>query len=197
MRILVGCECSAVVRDEFRKLGHDAWSCDLKPCEGDPRWHIQGNVFSAITSGAWDVGIMHPSCRYITVSGARWLYEKPEWAGNQKLALAFVEDLWALRSYFRVGFALENPVGIISTRTTLGKAGQYIQPYMFGDNYRKNTGLWLDRLPRLVPTCDDDGKTAVAACWKHGPTADPEERRTNRARTYAGIARAMASQWGI
>ena len=196
MRILIGMECSAIIRDEFRAKGHDAWSCDLKPCEGDPRWHLQGDVFHHINKH-WDIGIFHPSCRYLSVSGARWLYEKPEWANNQLMAIHDAEALWLSRDLFAVGFGLENPVGILSTKSILGKATQYIQPWMFGDNFLKKTGLWLDRLPPLKPTSDLDGSTAVAACWKCAPTKDPEERRTIRARTYPGIAKAMADQWAL
>lgn len=196
MKVLIGMECSGIIRDEFRKLGHDAYSCDLKPCEGETTYHIQDDVFRAIRSQDWDIGIFHPVCRYLSVSGARWKYEKPGWDMNQRLAIAFAEDIWNTRGIFRVGFALENPVGILSTQSKLGKATQYVQPWMFGDEFLKKTGLWLYGLPKLIPTSKSDGSKAVPECWKHAPTKDPEERRTNRARTYIGIAKAMSSQWG-
>lgn len=194
MKVIVGCECSAIIRDAFLRRGHDAWSCDLKLCEGDPARHLQCDIFAALDQW-WDSAIVHPCCQYIAVSGARWWATKPGYLELQREAIRFAERLWAKIRKFPRG-ALENPVGVLSTRSNIGKAAQYIQPWMFGDNFLKNTGLWLHNLPKLVPTSDLDGSTAVPECWQHPPTKDPEERRTNRARTYPGIAEAMATQWG-
>ena len=195
LRVLVGMECSGIIRDEFRKRGADAWSCDLKPCEGDSRWHLQGNVFQEVYADRWDLGIFHPECRYLTVAGARWQTEKSGWMDKQAEAIEFAEAVWGLRRYIP-HLAVENPVGFLSTRSKLGKPTQIVQPWMFGDEYKKGTCWWLHNLPGLLPTSDSDGSNAVSACWLHPPTKDPEERRTNRARTYPGHAAAIADQWG-
>lgn len=194
LRVLVGMECSGIIRDEFRKRGASAWSCDLKACEGDPTWHIQDDVFHVLNRG-WDLAIFHPECRYLTVAGARWQTEKPGWMEKQAEAIRFAEACWDAR-HIVPHVAIENPVGFLSTRSKLGKPTQIVQPWMFGDEFKKGTCWWLHGLPKLVPTSDSDGSNAVPACWLHPPTKRPEERRTNRARTYPGHAAAIADQWG-
>ena len=192
MRILIGCEESATVRDAFRKLGHEAYSCDLQASRGDSAWHITGDVFAAIHKrGPWDMLIAFPPCTHIAVSGARWFKYK---LGKQRVALEFMRDL--LESPIEK-IAIENPVGVFSSYWR--RPDQIIQPWMFGHRETKATCLWLKNLPPLVPT------NIV------GPPVTPEEKREfakvhraapglNRARdrskTYQGIADAMAAQWG-
>lgn len=182
LRVLVACEYSATVRDAFRALGHDAWSCDLLPTEGDPRWHIQGDVLPLLTDG-WDVMVAHPPCTHLAVSGARWFKEKQ---AEQAEALEFVRQLLDAPI---PSIALENPVSIISSRVR--KPDQVIQPWQFGHGETKATCLWLKGLPRLVPTDIVAGREARVHRMPPGP-----DRWKERSRTFPGIARAMALQWG-
>lgn len=181
MRVLAGCEFSSIVRDAFRRRGHDAWSCDLLPTEGDPRWHIQGDILSVLNDG-WDIGIFHPPCTHLAVSGARWFSKKTK---QQDDALDFVRRL--MEAPFP--FALENPVSIISSR--IRKPDQIIQPWQFGHGEVKATCLWLKDLPKLVPSRIVGGR--VARVHRAPPSPD---RWKDRSRTLPGIAAAMADQWG-
>lgn len=182
MRVLVACEFSGVVRDAFRARGHDAWSCDLLPTEGDPRRHIQGDVLPVIYLG-WDLMIAHPPCTHLAVSGARWFKDKQR---EQADALDFVR---ALLDAPIPRIALENPISIISSR--IRKPDQIIQPWMFGHGETKATCLWLKGLPKLTPTDIVDGREARVHRMAPGP-----DRWRDRSRTYPGIAAAMAQQWG-
>ena len=123
MRILVGCEFSQVVTRAFRNLGHEAYSCDILPTEGNPEWHIQGNVLDVVDEN-WDIGIFHPPCTHLAVSGVRWFKDKKE---AQEEALKFV---WDLMHVPIEKTCIENPVSIISTR--ISKPDQIIQPWQFG-----------------------------------------------------------------
>ncbi len=186
MRVLVACEFSGVVRAAFRALGHDAWSCDLLPAE-DSGQHLQCDVRDAVKGRAdghsWDLMIAHPPCTHLAVSGARWFKDKQ---AEQAEALDFVRWLMAAPI---PRIAVENPISIISTR--IRKPDQIVQPFHFGDPFRKTTCLWLKGLPKLVPTNNlGDGEQA---CWKEPPHPDRWKRRS---RTYPGFARAMAEQWG-
>ena len=194
MRVLIGCEFSGVVRDAFIALGHDAMSCDILPTEHlGP--HYQGDIFDVIDDG-WDLFIVHPPCDRLAVSGARWLYEKPGWAQEQRDAISFVERLWDAPIKKK---CIENPVGILSTRSKLGRATQYIDPWMFGHMEQKHTGLWLMNLPPLRETNNvydammQLPKRERERIWNELPGPN---RKKNRSRTYAGIAFAMADQWG-
>ena len=182
MKVLVGCEFSGVVRDAFRQRGHDAWSCDLLPCEADPRWHIQEDVRLILGDG-WDMAIFHPPCTHLAVSGARWFRDKQV---EQAEALEFVHRLLEAPI---PRIALENPISIISSR--IRKPDQIIQPWQFGHGETKATCLWLRGLPRLVPTDVVGGRKARV--HRMPPSAD---RWKERSRTVPGIARAMAEQWG-
>lgn len=194
MRVLVACEYSGTVRDAFRALGHDAWSCDFEPCAADPRWHLQGDVLPHLADG-WDLMIAHPPCERLCVSGARWKYEKAGWAEEQERALDLVR---ALLNAPIPRIALENPVGIISTR--IRPPDQVLQPWMFGIPETKATCLWLKGLPLLSPThwdndlfCPPTPTERVARVHKLPPSP---ERKKLRAWKYVPIAQAMASQWG-
>jgi len=185
MRVLVACEFSGTVRDAFAARGHDAWSCDLLPSE-KPGNHIQGTILDHdIVSREWDLMIAHPDCTFLTVSANRWACD--EWRIEARIAaMHFVRSLWA----FPVRrIAIENPVGVLNTFWR--RPDQTVQPYQFGDPFKKGTCLWLKGLPLLVPTNDlGDGEQA---CWKEPPS---EDRWKIRSRTYRGIALAMAEQWG-
>ncbi len=182
MRVLIACEYSGTVRDAFRRLGHDAMSCDLLPTDVEGP-HYQGDVFDVINDG-WDLMIAHPPCTHLAVSGARWFKDKQQ---EQTEALEFVRRLLDA-PIERI--CLENPVSIISSR--IRKPDQCIQPWMFGHGETKKTCLWLKNLDKLVPTDVVDGRDQ--RIWKLPPTAD---RWKIRSKTYQGIADAMANQWGV
>lgn len=185
MKIIVACEFSGVVRDAFRRRGHDAWSCDLLPSE-KPGPHIQGDVRQYVRRAqGWDLMIAFPPCTHLAVSGARWFPEKQA-SGEQRAALDFVGWFFDWQGKM----ALENPVGIISTQ--FKKPTQIVQPWQFGHGEVKKTCLWLQGgLPTLKPTNIVDGR--IARVHRERPSP---ERWKNRSRTYQGIADAMAAQWG-
>ena len=190
MNILVACEFSGTVRDAFRRRGHNAWSCDLLPCDGDGQFHLQCDVRHVMQGRAarawdWDLMIAHPPCTHLAVSGARWFKDK---ATEQADAIRFVEMLWDAPI---PQIAIENPVGVLPRLSRLGKATQYIQPWQFGHGETKKTGLWLKNLPPLEPTNVVEGREGRV--WRMPPGPD---RWKERSRTYAGIAEAMAEQWG-
>lgn len=183
MRVLVACEFSGTVRDAFTAKGHDAWSCDLLPSER-PGQHIQGDVTALIQPrNTIDLLIAFPPCRFLAVSGARWFKGREK---DQDASLAFVERLLDAPIPH---IALENPIGVISTR--IRKPDQIVQPWMFGHGEVKATCLWLKGLPRLVPTNIVEGRTPRVHHESPGP-----DRWKNRSRTVEGLARAMADQWG-
>ena len=183
MRVLVACEYSGRVRDAFRRLGHDAMSCDLLPTES-PGPHYQGDVLDILGDG-WDLMIAHPPCTHLAVSGARHFAAKRE-GGVQQQALDFVRLLLDA-PISRI--ALENPISIIST--AIRKPDQIIQPWMFGHGETKATCLWLKNLPPLQPTNIVEGREP--RIHRMAPSAD---RWKKRSETYQGIADAMAEQWG-
>lgn len=182
MRVLVGCEFSGVVRRAFRARGHEAWSCDLLPSE-DGGEHYQCDVRDILGMG-WDLGIFHPPCTHLAVSGARWFNNKQT---EQQEAIAFV---LALADAPIDKIALENPISILSR--VWRKPDQIIDPWAFGHGETKSTCLWLKNLPKLVPT-----HTLVAGREARVHKEPPGPGRwKNRSRTYQGIAEAMAEQWG-
>lgn len=199
MRILIACERSGVVREAFRRLGHDAWSCDLEPAEDGSGFHVQGDAIDRAYNGRWDAMIAHPECRYLSVSGLHWNHRRPERAVLTEQAAEFAIALWNAPI---AKVALENPVGILSSR--IRKPDQIIQPYQFGEDASKATCLWLRGLPPLRPTKRIAGRIVNGKeRWANqtdsgqnrlGPSPT---RSMDRARTYAGIAKAMAEQWGL
>ena len=180
MRVLVACEHTGVVRDAFRRAGHDALSCDLLPTEA-PGPHYQGDVLDIIGDG-FDLMIAHPPCTHLAVSGARWFPEKRK---EQAEALAFVRTLMAAPV---PRICIENPVSIISSH--IRKPDQIIQPWMFGHGETKATCLWLKNLPPLRPTNVVEGREARVHRLPPSP-----DRWKLRSATYRGIADAMAGQW--
>jgi hypothetical protein len=185
----VACEFSGVVRDAFLSRGHDAISCDLLHSATGP--HHQGDVLTILDCG-WDLMIAHPPCTHLAVSGARWFKSKQK---EQEVALRFVRTLLAAPI---PKICLENPVSIISTR--IRKPGQIIQPWQFGHPESKRTCLWLKGLPLLRPT----NVLSLPSCghWENqlpggqNRLGQSKDRWKLRAKTYQGIADAMAEQWG-
>ena len=194
MKILIGCEESGRVREAFRGLGHDAWSCDLLPCTENPsKYHIQDDLLKVIKSEKWDMIIAFPPCTHLAISGAKWFPEKIA-DGRQKSAIDFVEAIWDADC---PRIAIENPVGVLSTKSKLGKPF-YIQPYWFGERTRKKTGLWLKGLPKLVPTdMVDISKVSEKELNKLYYLAPSPTRALERSKTFHGVANAMAQQWGL
>lgn len=185
MRVIVGCEFSQVVACAFRERGHEAYSCDIIPCEGGhPEWHFQEDIFKLLEREKFDLGIFHPPCTHLAVSGARWFNDKQ---AEQAAALDFVRKLMTA-NIDRI--CIENPISIISSK--IRKPDQIIQPWMFGHGETKATCLWLKNLPPLVPTDIVDGREAKV--HKMPPS---EDRWKLRSKTYEGVAKAMAQQWGL
>lgn len=182
MKVLVACEFSGRVREAFRRLGHNARSCDLLPADDGSPHHYQQDVREVLYLG-WDLMVAHPPCTHLAGSGARWWGKKYR---EQAEALDFVKLLLDAPI---PRIALENPVGRIST--AIRKPDQIIQPWMFGEGEVKTTCLWLKGLPKLTPTNVVEGREQK--CWKMGPSPD---RWKKRSVTYQGIADAMAEQWG-
>lgn len=180
-RVLVACEFSGTVRDAFKERGHYALSCDLLPSE-TPGEHYRGDARD-ILGDNWDLGIFHPPCTHLAVSGARWFKEKQQ---EQKEALEFVMELMEAPI---PKICIENPISIISTR--IRKPDQIIQPWMFGHGETKATCLWLKNLPKLEPTNIVEGRDPRVHKMPPGP-----DRWKERSRTYPGIGNAMAAQWG-
>lgn len=221
MNVLVACEESQRVTIEFRKLGHKAYSCDLLDCSGNhPEWHIKkdvtlllnGNcIFNTVDgleheiSGKWDMIIAFPPCTYLTVTGKRWYnYEKY----GDKAIQRMLDRNDAIKFFMTIvnadcdKIAIENPVGIMSTQWR--KPDQIIQPYQYGDAYEKRTCIWLKGLPMFLPTKIVDipdriqfksGKT-MAKWYVEAGNLSKEQRALVRSKTFPGIAKAMATQWG-
>lgn len=192
MRVIVGCEFSQVVTRAFRDKGHEAYSCDLLPTEGNPAWHFQEDILELLKRERFDLAIFHPPCTHLAVSGARWFKDKTD---EQINALEFVGKLLASPP---PKIALENPISIISSK--IRKPDQVIQPWMFGHGETKATCLWLKDLPKLMPTHkkndlflaeEPEEREARIHMMPPGPN-----RWKERSRTFTGIAKAMADQWG-
>ena len=185
MKVLIACEESQAVTIEFRKLGHEAYSCDILPCSGGhPEWHIQGDVIPQLNK-EWDMIIAFPPCTHLAVSGARWFPEKRK-DGRQEKAIDFFMK-FMIHDCKKI--AVENPIGIMSTLCR--KPDQIIQPWQFGHGETKATCLWLRGLPKLKPTNIVTGREN--RIWKMAPSKD---RAKLRSKTFPGIAKAMAEQWG-
>jgi len=203
MKVLIACECSGVIREAFRARGHDAWSCDLQPADDGSPFHIQGDALEAIRQGGWDFIGLHPECRYLGVCSIHWNNRGRGWENTHK-ALRFVADLFEAAG--NVPHYLENPVSIISTH--FRKPEQIIQPYEFGEDASKKTCLWLHKLPPLIldpaqrfPGRIVEHKGKMVERWSNqtdsGQNKLPpsDTRSKDRARSYPGIAAAMAAQW--
>ena len=183
MRVLIGCEESQEVCKAFRELGHEAYSCDLLDCSGGfDEWHIKGDAMEVAKREYWDLRIGFPPCDHLAVSGARWFKEKKK-DGRQQMGIDFFLSMAELYD------CIENPIGIMST--IYRKPDQIIQPWQFGHGETKATCLWLRGLPLLTPTNVVSGREQ--RIWKMPPGP---ERAKMRSKTFPGIAKAMAEQWG-
>lgn len=203
MKVLVGCEFSGVVRRAFRKLGHEAWSCDLLPATDKSQYHLECDVLGVLDEG-WDLAIFHPPCTYLASSGLHWNRKVEGRAEKTEKALEFVTKLWKCSIPRKV---LENPRGCISTRLEFMPKAQVIQPYNYGANASKETCLYLDGVEPLRPTKRVGGRWVLhdgnyVERWDNqtdsgqnrlGPSDD---RWAKRSVTYPGVAKAMAEQWG-
>lgn len=226
MKVFVACEESQTVCKAFRECGHEAYSCDIQDCSGGhPEWHIKGDVIPLLNGnchfvtvggadvmidGRWDLIIAHPPCTYLTVSGNRWFdvqkygeTAKKRFCDRYRAIVFFMHIILADCEHI----AVENPIGIIST--AYRKPDQIIQPFQYGENAKKSTCLWLKGLPPLVPTNIVDkgkitkygqsvGASADMARDENGkiiPWNDPRTAKI-RSKTFPGIAKAMAEQWG-
>lgn len=185
MKVLVACEESQAVCKAFRELGHEAYSCDILPCSGGhPEWHIQDDALNHLDEG-WDMIIAHPPCTDLAVSGARHFARKRA-DGSQQRSIDFFMKFTRLECP-RV--AIENPVCIMSS--VWRKPDQIIQPWQFGHGETKATCLWLKGLPKLTPTKIAEGRASRI----HRMPPSPDRSRL-RSKTFPGIAKAMAEQWG-
>ena len=231
MNVLVACEESQAITLELRNLGHDAYSCDLLPCSGGhPEWHFNMDVFKVIKQkggilengekikikGEWDLMIAHPPCTFLAVSGARWYYDPkdselpfssrrphPRFPNRSKDKEEALEFFIKLLEAPIERIAVENPIGIVSTRYK--KPNQIVHPWMFGDQAAKATCLWLKNLPLLEPTnIVGKGERVLLSSGKSLPkwysdaltqSKSAAERRTMRSKTFEGMAKAMAEQW--
>ena len=221
MNILIACEESQTVCNAFRKKGHNAFSCDIQPCSGGhPEYHIQGDVLPILNGnctfntadgithtvvGRWDIIIAHPPCTHLSSSG-QWAYNKGK---DIKLKYEGIDFFMRFVKADCDKVVIENPVGIMSTEYQ--KPTQIIQPWQFGHKAQKSTCLWIKGLPKLIPTkIVEKGEFVEWVDKKTGRTKrqskydmdilraakTPEERSRLRSKTFAGIAEAMAEQWG-
>lgn len=202
MRVLVGCEFSGIVRDAFLERGHDAWSCDLLPTER-PGPHIQGDVFGVLNQG-WDLMIYHWPCTYLTRAQAGWFFNTPKAPKSDVLygRARYEAMLQSAASFLKLFLAPiplicgENPKPYRDARLIMGSPTQEIQPFQFGHAERKATCLWLKGLPLLVPTSVVDLPTEASKAQRLHRLSPSPDRWKERSRTYEGVAKAMAEQWG-
>jgi hypothetical protein len=213
MRVLIACEESQAVCKEFRKLGHEAFSCDIQECSGGhPEWHIVGDAIAEAYSGKYDLMIAHPPCTYMSKAGARWMYKTAGNIDNNRLEKAtqakhfFIQLLNAPIKHI----AIENPTPLKIVELPLHT--QEIQPYYFGDAFSKKTLLWLKNLPKLIhnESIDLFNETKTHSdnfiCYlpsntggkKRGQKATKGYSKNSKqhSKTFPGIAKAMAEQWG-
>ena len=205
MKVLIACEESQTICVEFRKLGVEAYSCDLKECSGGhPEWHLKMDIFDAIKLDKYDLLIAHPPCTFLCISGNRWMNDSryPNRWKDREEAIAF---FLKIANIDIPHIAIENPVGVMSK--IYKKPSQIIQPWMFGDSYQKTTCLWLKNLPNLVPTnIVDKGEFHITKSGRKIPEwynnanrmkskYGQEGVRTLRSKTFPGIAKAIATQW--
>lgn len=210
MKVLVACEESQRVCTAFREKGHEAYSCDLQPCSGGhPEWHIMQDVIPLLDgrcsfktmdgiehsiNGKWDLIIAHPPCTYLSNAGARFLYPKGK-LNEERLKKGMVAKDFFMHFYNADcdRIAIENPIP--SKVYGLPPYTQTIQPWMFGHPVQKKTCIWLNGLPELQPTnvVEERQSTKIPGNWFN---SGGKERQKNRAKTFTGIAKAMAEQWG-
>lgn len=206
MNVLIACEESQAVCKAFRERGHNAFSCDLKPCTGGhPEWHIQGNVLPLLER-KWDLIIAHPPCTYMSKAGARWMYPTAGNISYERLAKAMEAKEFFLKilnaDCDRIAIENPRPLKVVE----IPKPSQVIQPYQFGHPYSKATCLWLKGLPPLEPTevlteykpyCPSNtGGVTRGQSYNKGGAIRAADDCVNRSKTFEGVAKAMAEQWG-
>lgn len=208
MKVIVGFEVSQVICKAFRQRGHEAYSCDIKPCTGGANaWHLQGDIFE-LDMSQFDLGIFHPACTHLARSGAKHFRLKRA-DGRQQIA---IQDFMRVSRFNIKKKCLENPVGIMSTEYRV--PDQIINPWMFGDTFQKQTCLWLYDLPKLFHAKEVDlfndtvthvdhgefivtrGGRKLPKWYSDAKTGNKEKTSTIRSQTFPGIATAMAEQWG-
>lgn len=219
MNVILGCEESQAVCIEFRKRGHQAYSCDLQECSGShPEWHLRMDVFKAINGGVlelqngetvtidhWDLGIFFPDCTFLTISANKWYKDQPPRKSGALVGYERLLDrVKAIKFFIDLYFcgipkvSLENPIGIMSS--VFRKPDQVLQPWMFGHGETKGTCLWLKNLPKLKWVKQDnlfEQKTAVDGREQRiHHLRFSEDRAKLRSKTFPGIAASMAEQWG-
>jgi len=213
-RILIACEESQAVCKEFRRLGHEAFSCDIQECSGGhPEWHIIGNAINEAYSNKYDLMIAHPPCTYMSKAGARWMYKTAGNIDNNRLEKAIQAKLFFLKLLNAPikHIAIENPTPLKIIQLPLHT--QEIQPYYFGDGFSKKTLLWLKNLPKLIHNKNIDlfNETKTHSdnfiCYlpsntggkKRGQKATKGYSKNSKqhSKTFNGIAKAMAEQWSL
>lgn len=217
MKILIACEESQAVCIAFRGKGHEAYSCDLLPCSGGhPEWHIIADndmhLKDILYSGKWDMMIGHPPCTYVCVTANKWFKDQPARKSGalvgearreaRREAIIFAEMMWNAPIE---KICIENPVGVLSTMSKLGKPSQIIQPFQFGHPEPKKTCLWLKGLPILEHTDIVEAEYHTTTTGKRLPkwyayadkTLGQDHRASIRSKTFPKIAAAMATQWSI
>ena len=204
MKILVACEFSGTVRDAFRLKGHDAWSCDILPCDADDKYHYQRDVLEVIDE-KWDMLIAHPPCTYLSVTGNRWMLPKyaKKYPTRQQDRKDAIEFFMKMANANIEKICVESSQGIMSTRWK--KPTQIIQPYEFGHPVAKRTCLWLKNLPPLMHTTIVEPEYVTYKSGKRlskwyadiGAKKYPAQKRMKlRSKTFQGIGNAFADQWG-
>jgi hypothetical protein len=204
MNVLIGCESSGTVREAFRALGHNAWSCDLLPADDGSKFHFQDDIFTVLNDGMkWDLAIFHPPCTYLTNAGVRWLHETREGETFYQRRVKMREGARFFKKLLESNIpriAVENPIPHKYAVEIIGrKYDQIVQPWMFGHPERKATCLWLKGLSKLVPT--NDVKVHMLTLPKkeqnrlHYLPPSPDRWKI-RSKTFEGIAKAFATQWG-
>ncbi len=202
MKILIACEESQTVCKEFRKLGHEAFSCDILPCSGgEPQWHIQRGVLKCLgklpqnNMKGWDMMIAHPPCTYLSRGGTRWLF-----AGHKLNQERYEKGLQAKEFFMKIlnakipKIVIENPVP--HKVFDMPKETQKIQPYEFGHPHQKATLLWIKGLLNLKPTKIVEPEYYVCKKgWRHSKFCANWDGK-KKSKTFSGIAKAMAKQWG-
>jgi hypothetical protein len=218
MKVLIACEESQTVCIAFRELGHEAYSCDIQDCSGGhPEWHIKDDAIKILYSENWDLMIAHPPCTYLSISGNNWFnILKYGIKAEQRFAMKEHAIQFFIKLYNSNinKICIENPVGFMNTQI---KPDQIIQPWMFGDEYQKKTCLWLKNLPQLKHINEDDlfdqkthvnkgeffewvdgktGKNKRQPLWYYKAKKNKNLTSKLRSKTFPGIAKAMAIQWG-
>ena len=206
MKVLVACEESQTVTKAFRELGHRAFSCDTQPCSGGhPEWHIQGDVIPLLTD-MWDLLIAHPPCTYLSSAGAMW-FNEDRFGEKARIRKELREEAFKFFMKFAEApidkICIENPLGYVNSHWR--KPDQIVQPYYFGDPESKRTCLWLKGLPLLTPTkvvepkiygYIKSGRNKGKPIYFSGAFGETKQRAKLRSKTFPGMARAFAKQWG-